>query len=472
MSKIFSFTRSHSSLRSLRVLVSTLTISSGVACISPSFAAPGDPLGPAIDIRTIVTATTPTGTAQGAAVVARDAAGNYVVAWQASAEAIGTAVFARVFRADGSPLSEQFELAGFVRREYSSFTAPLALAVAPNGRFVVAFTGAEPLNFTPRVLALGFERDGTPIGSATVVAEGERPVFEGFRSSVDLSSVSAAITGEGYTVSWSQNTDVTLVFLAGLNTLVSSWTVVRSRSLRFDGTPLTDVRDVAARSLPSNGGDQRRAGSPIVVGSPTGGHLVAWEAYPDGAIPPGNDARPFSPYRVRFYSASGASLPLSSVLETGQDGSRFLAGGDFVVGYAGNGDLVMAWPVLERSQRSGGVFTAGPQHLYTRRYSPLGVPRGAPVEVAIRSPVRSSPRATMSIAALPNGGYALAWADEGTTARAYGRYFGADGEPVSAVFPIAPGDVYPSVSITTDHNGDLIATYGSVLIRRYEGPRP
>jgi hypothetical protein len=75
--------------------------------------------------------------------VAADAAGNFVVVWESSTsagnDASARSIQARRYRADGVPLGDQFQVNTQTLGEQTN----AALAMAPDGRFVVVWTSDE-----------------------------------------------------------------------------------------------------------------------------------------------------------------------------------------------------------------------------------------------------------------------------------------------------------------------------------------
>jgi hypothetical protein len=106
---------------------------------------------------------------QSTPVVASDAAGNFVIAWQSSEQdGSGTGVFAQRFAADGTRLGEEFQVNTYTDNHQGDNA--LAVAMAPDGRFVVTWRSIGQDDGNPGVgggglYAQRFAANGAPSGA-------------------------------------------------------------------------------------------------------------------------------------------------------------------------------------------------------------------------------------------------------------------------------------------------------------------
>jgi hypothetical protein len=102
---------------------------------------------------------------QGYASVAADAAGNMIVAWSGSGSGDASGIFARRFDATGAPVGGEFQVNTFVTAEQR---AP-AVAAAPDGSFMVAWSSSGQDGSFGGVAARRYDASGTPDGSDFIV---------------------------------------------------------------------------------------------------------------------------------------------------------------------------------------------------------------------------------------------------------------------------------------------------------------
>ena len=90
--------------------------------------------------------------------------GRFVITWHKSTTFGSTGVVpARLFKADGTPVAAQFE--AFVGAMNLNYKEPAA-AMAPDGRFAIAWMGPEPPNFEGEIFARRFDAAASPSGDA------------------------------------------------------------------------------------------------------------------------------------------------------------------------------------------------------------------------------------------------------------------------------------------------------------------
>jgi hypothetical protein len=111
--------------------------------------------------------------------VAADAAGNYVVVWSTPVSG-GTSIVARMYNADGTPRTNEFTVA-------SGAVSEQQVAIADNGRFVVAWSATSASYGTHSALVRIYNSTGTPVTSAVTVSAATKKTY----SSVDSVAMDA-----------------------------------------------------------------------------------------------------------------------------------------------------------------------------------------------------------------------------------------------------------------------------------------
>jgi hypothetical protein len=184
--------------------------------------------------------------------VAMDAQGNLVVAWEDDQDGNGVyQVHARVLLADGTPRGLPFTVntvaTGQQRRP--------AVAMAPDGRFVVAWEDDRQGNGREQVLVRGFHADGTERFPAQSVHTDD--VGQRIRPAVAMDA------GGGFVVAWQDDSDANGAYQ------------IHARGFHADAT-----ERFARRTVNSVAAGQQR--SPAVGVDGAGALVVAWEDDQDG----------------------------------------------------------------------------------------------------------------------------------------------------------------------------------------------
>lgn len=407
---------------------------------APALAGTGDPIGEPLPILS-----QPQGPIRPdrAAIVGREGEG-YAVVWDGFTSA-GSRVFARRFSAAGLPSGESFLVDA--RPPAGGEEEPLSAALAPTGELVVVWLGRsfegceEDRLFCVR--ARVFNRDRSPRGEAFTVAvvppaQTRIQEFAGLRSPV----VSASDAGE-FTVAWTSYRHLNSP-RGSSNPVTLTVNELRSRRFTLDGAAMTPERVLGGRgSLITS---ESIASGLRVATAADGGYVLGYrpETIPDLLL---------APFMARRYDASGRPFGLPQRLGTTGDGALITREEEFGLGFAGNGDLVLAYAVPLN-------YPDPPERVLVQRYSPLGIARGPAIEVARRTggnPGYRSP-VTLQVAPIPSGGFVIAWPDK-AAGGSFGRYYAADGSPLSEAFRIT--DQSLELSATTDPQGNLLAVWGS-----------
>ena len=108
-----------------------------LALIASAALAQGPPMSPEIQANTYTT-TSP----QALPSVAMDGAGDFVVVWEGAGETDAGGIHARRFAADGTPLGAAFQVNAPANAV--AFQHQPDVAMAPDGRFVVAWSSTAP----------------------------------------------------------------------------------------------------------------------------------------------------------------------------------------------------------------------------------------------------------------------------------------------------------------------------------------
>ncbi len=368
--------------------------------------------------------------------------------------------------AQPQPEGAQFQINAYT----TSHQSDPSVARTPDGGFVIAwasygsFTAGNPLH--PNILVRRFAANGAPLESDFQIST--QPYY-----TVDHGEPSVATSADGsFVVVWHSD------FSDGSDE--SSFSI-QGRQYAADGSPLTEqfqinsftsgsqaVADVAAqadggfvaawRSAGSAGGDNSGTSiqgarfdengepvgtefqvntyttnnqySPAVAAEADGGFVVVWESLGS----PGSDTSEWS-IQGRCYAADGSPLAAQFQVNTYTTGSQQapdvapLAGGGFVVVWAGGGSPGVTWTVQGR------------------RYGADGSPLGAPFQISTWS---SSHQSRPAVAAGADGGFVVVWhsvsGSPGGDLSGYsiqGRRFAANGTPDGPQFQVN--------SYTTNH---------------------
>jgi Ca2+-binding RTX toxin-like protein len=168
--------------------------------------------------------------------------GRFVVSW--TSEETSSEVRARVFNADGTPVSDDFVLTTSAGNQHQDTTHPIA--ALPDGGFAATWSSDE--TGATSIRAQTFHTDGTAAGPEIVVDDPTGGHITGF-------GTIAVLANGRFVVSWSSDE--------------ANDSNVRARVFNADGTPVTD--DFVVSTVTE--GYQR---SPSVVTLPDGRFVVTW----------------------------------------------------------------------------------------------------------------------------------------------------------------------------------------------------
>ena len=231
--------------------------------------------------------------------VAADANGNFVVTWEKlNPHPVGN-IYARVFSADGTPITEEFQ----VNTSTDGDMAQPSVAMAPNGDFVITWTKGTGDDLGSAILGQRFSAGGVPAGSEFRVDTTMRARAETPQTAPAGQSQVAMDASGGFVVTWTA--DGTLV--ADL-----TYTDVYIRRFEATGAPLTG-------SLLVNNEGLWGQHSPSLAMSPSGSFLVTW-----ASVGTYNDVgdRDGSAILARRFDAGSNALGLEFIVNSTTTGSQ------------------------------------------------------------------------------------------------------------------------------------------------------
>jgi hypothetical protein len=344
--------------------------------------------------------------------------GNFVVAWEYDSNADGTggdgsegAVKARVFQANGTPVTPEF----LVNISTQGLQEGASITALANGDFVVAWAdhGAGDGNGAG-VKARLFHADGTAasaeLGLNTLTTDDQ-----------DSVSISTMKNG-GFVATWRDNS-----FLRGDETRSGSIIAQRfdAAGNKVGGEVLVDTRGINFVNE-----------SPTVTGLSNGGFVVVWEASANTG-PDTND----SSVDVQFFDASGNKVGPMLVANTATDNYQKFP----VVTELDNGFVVVVWT------DNSTVGDPEPASIKMQVFDPNGARVGG--EILVNTSTEEYQQFP-SVVALPGGQVMVSWSDQS------GRVDPQDDGIVRQIFSI--GDqTTPNTPVKINLSASLTDTDGS-----------
>jgi hypothetical protein len=324
--------------------------------------------------------------------IAAAASGDFVVVWQ-NGDGLGVGpsnVLARLFRADGSPRSGEIRVS---RAEAGRQTAP-AVAMRPDGSFVVAWHTLPTERAPGRVFARRFDADGRPAGARFRV---------GTAAQGDESEADVAIAADGrFAVAWTRED-------GGLTEVAT--TDVWVRRFGADGAPLGGEARVNTTTF-------EEQSQPALAMAPGGDFAVAWASY-------GGEGTFFDVF-VRRFAADGAALGGELQANGGPTGitSQF----EPAAAMAADGKLVVVWTDNGGDQPANPLDANDLRGVVGRRFAAGGAPLGEPFRV--NSFVRGE-QESPAVAFAANGGFLIVWTSggdqDGDRSGIFARRYAPDG---------------------------------------------
>jgi hypothetical protein len=228
--------------------------------------------------------------------VARDSAGNFVVAWTSfGQDGSGSGIFARRYDALGNAFGPEFQ----VNTRAASDQHDASVAMGPDGRFVIVWTGAVEQELRRGVFGQRFDPSGAPDGVEFAVST---------QTTLSVAEPRVAFGADGtFVVAWTGS-----VF--GTFPLVPPDVFAR----RFDASGVPVGAEFRVNSHTTGG-----QSGPVIAGDGSGGYVVAWTSGGQDGDAAGVFAQRFGPDQIfadgfesgglAAWSASsgGADLPVA-----------------------------------------------------------------------------------------------------------------------------------------------------------------
>jgi hypothetical protein len=356
--------------------------------------------------------------------VAMAANGDFVVVWQSGFWSRGETphVWARLFKADGTPKGREFRVTDVQPREANS-----AIAMEPDGDFIVVWQGGNLRDSS--VFGRRFTARGKPVGARFRLSQATEE---------SQSEPAVAFQPDGsFVVAWTQGPKPELG--AGIE--------VYTRRFAADGTPASSDLLVATDTFPWE--DQH---NPQVGVSANGDFVVGWLAY-------GGEST-FHDVLARRFDASGA--PLGEVF-VANSGETIVGNQDeFALAALDSGELVVVWTDSGADSDLLPPPFEGVEGILGQRFAADGSRLGSLFHVnSIAPSVQHGP----SISPIPGGGFFVVWVSELPAPQKgsvlYGRRFARNGAPfgreVQISGPAATGSqAVPAVAVGPNGRGVVV----------------
>lgn len=310
--------------------------------------------------------------------VAASASGLQVIVWDSvGQDGSLSSIYGRLYRADGSPAGDEFPVNDDARNRQ---TFP-AVAMATDGRFVVAWNSNGRDGAGLGVQARRFAADGAPLGPEFQVhVDGEGAVQPG---------VGLAMDPQGnFVVAWADRR-----IPGNLSSLDTR--TIQARRYDAAGQPLGRAITVASSLLPSVRG-------PSVGMDAAGGFVVSWIQGPSGLTP--------AAVRARRIGADGRALGLGFTVS--QPDAQVADVDRAKIAVGASGSFVVTWESFAANARNAGVWA--------RVYRADG--RALSPQFRTPDTLQRQPAATMDDA----GGFTIAAHGEGI----HLQHYAADGGPL------------------------------------------
>jgi VCBS repeat-containing protein len=340
--------------------------------------------------------------------------GGFVVTWQSEGkDGSGFGIAARLYQADGSPLTvEEFQVNNF--DPPGDQFAPAVTALSGGG-FVVTWQSEGKDGSGFGIAARLYQADGTPLGDEFQVNT--------FTSGDQFAPAVTALSGGGFVVTWESDD--------GTDRRIAA------RLYQADGTPLGDEFQVNTFSLGFKG-------SPAVTALSGGGFVVTWQSN-DGS------GRGIA---ARLYKADGTPLGAEFQVNTnntdnqGQPAVTALSDGGFVISWQGPAEQL---DPLKRDD------------IFGQRYDASGTRIGP--EFLINNKFTDDDQRDPALAGIPGGGFVSAWSSRGKDADSFGiayRLFEGSTIPANTIND-APAGTNKSINILEDSTYTLtVADFGFI----------
>jgi hypothetical protein len=399
--------------------------------------------------------------------------GRFVVTWTDYSDGSGWGVFARIFNADGSPATSEFQ----VNATISGFQQYGSVGALADGGFVVTWSDLSNADGSGwGVVAQRYDADGDAVGGEFLVnsfvgsnqihskvvglsdggfaivwrsngADGSNTGISGQRYAADGEAVGGEFIVNGATIS---NQDQPTIDLRADGALIVAWTA--------DGNRVEQkiITDFEAQTEPVLGDEvvgsaATSKDSADVAALVGGGHVVVWSSF--GQAPDGSG---YGVYAQR-YDAAGEKVGGEFLVNTTTPGGQQDPSVAAITGGALDGGFVVVWQSLNQDGSGWGV--------YAQRYDAGGAKVGG--ETLVNATTDNN-QLYPAVAGLADGAYAVVWTDSNGTDRedVLLRVFNADGSPATEevqVNQITAGtqvnEDWVAETITTLEDGRFVVTW-------------
>lgn len=349
---------------------------------------------------------------QSAAVIAMDAAGDYVTAWQSFQDGGGFGIYGQRFNAAGTPLGAEFRVNSYT----SGFQQLPAIAMDATGDFVVTWQSPDQDGSTYGIYAQRYN-------SAGIAQGGEFRVNTYTTSIQDSPSVAMDHAGD-FVITWrSYSQDG------------SSYGIYAKR---FNASGVAQGTEFKVNTFTT--GIQ---GSPSVAVDAAGDFLIAWQSF-------GQDGGGYG-IEAQRYNAAGTAQGGEFRANTHTTGSQANAS----VGMDAVGDFAITWDSVGQDGSGSGI--------YAQRYNSAGVAQGAEIQVnSFTIGIQANP----SLAMNATGDFTIAWESaqqDGSQSGVYAQRYSKPGAQLGDVFRINTytTNSQASSSVGIDAGGNLAIVWAS-----------
>ena len=352
---------------------------------------------------------------------AMKADGSFVVVWQSRTNTSPDRVWMRRFAANGKPQGREV----LVSRPAAAkaWQTDAKIAMAPDGGFMVVWESGNAIQHSV-VFGRGFSASGKPLGPAFRLDPGDRGPLQ-------ISPDVAAAPDGSFVASWASGPNP---FGHGASLL--------ARRFDADGTPLGDAFQVASQP-----GVFRNF--PRVAVSGNGDFLIGWFSSPDPGIR----------LQILAQRFDAGDRPIGEPFRVTPDPNLINDDNRFAMALRGNGEALFAW--IDTPPDAPPLGSGLPRtSILTQRFAPDGTRAGGLVEVhETQSHVQEPP----ALAALPGGGYFVAWRNNEFPFTVFGQRLASDGAPQGTESRISGAGFgfRPSLAVGPDGRG-VVTWTGSV----------
>jgi len=354
---------------------------SGSSIQGQLYAADGSPLGSEIQINSYTTSD------QWHPAVAMDAGGNFVVVWQSvgseASDETGNSVQARRFAPEGSPLGVEFQVNTYTM----GFQGEPAVAVQPNGRFVVVWESDGSAGSDGSSYSIQAQRYGILLPLPPLTEPIAYPIGEEFQVNLYTTYAqedpSVVIDPLGnFAVAWTSS---------GSDGSDQSGSSVQARLFASDGMPSSGEFQVNTYTT----GDQ--AGPSLAMDS-GGSFTVAWPS--EGSA--GSDSS-YSSVQGQRYAASGT--PIGGEFQVNTYTTSLQTSASAAIG--SGGDLVVVWETV-------GLSRGEARRVQAQRYTGDGLPLATDFQVNTYTyvPRPTAVPASPAVAVGPDGRFVVVWGSD------------------------------------------------------------